>query len=41
LFGGIVATIYGAEKLVNGAVNFSQYFGMSKAVIELTIVAKA
>lgn len=39
LFGGIVATIYGAEKLVDGAVNIAQYFGMSDAVIGLTIVA--
>src|SRR5690606_32063679 len=39
LFGGIVATIYGAEKLVDGAVNIAQYFGMSDAVIGLTIVS--
>lgn len=39
LFCGIIATIYGAEKLVDGAVSIAQYFGMSDAVIGLTIIA--
>lgn len=39
LFCGIIATIYGAEKLVDGAVNIAQHFGMSDAVIGLTIIA--
>lgn len=39
LFCGIIATIYGAEKLVEGAVSIAQYFGMSDAVIGLTIIA--
>jgi len=39
LFCGIIATIYGAEKLVHGAVSIAQYFGMSDAVIGLTIIA--
>lgn len=39
LFCGIVATIYGAEKLVDGAVAIAKYFGMSDAVIGLTIIA--
>lgn len=39
LFCGIIATIYGAEKMVGGAVNIARYFGMSDAVIGLTIVA--
>lgn len=39
LLAGIVATIYGAEKLVQGAVSIAQHFGMSDAVIGLTIIA--
>lgn|SRR5690554_5550037 len=39
LFCGIIATIYGAEKLIDGSVAIAQYFGMSDAVIGLTIVA--
>lgn len=39
LFCGIIATIYGAEKLIAGSVEIAQYFGMSDAVIGLTIVA--
>lgn len=39
LFCGIVATIYGAEKLVDGAVGIARYFGMSDAIIGLTIIA--
>lgn len=39
LVGGIAATIYGADKLVGGAVSIAQYFGMSDAVIGLTIIA--
>lgn len=39
LFCGIVATIYGAEKLVDGAVSMARHFGMSDAVIGLTIIA--
>ncbi|MBD1432213.1 calcium/sodium antiporter [Sphingobacterium sp. DN00404] len=39
LFCGIVATIYGAEKLVDGAVEMAKHFGMSDAVIGLTIIA--
>jgi len=39
LFCGIVATIYGAEKLVDGAVEIARHFGMSDAVIGLTIIA--
>lgn len=39
LFCGIVATIYGAEKLIDGSVEIARYFGMSDAVIGLTIVA--
>src|SRR5690606_9930780 len=39
LFCGIVATIYGAEKLVDGAVEMAMHFGMSGAVIGLTIIA--
>ncbi|MDY0090887.1 MAG: calcium/sodium antiporter [Flavobacteriaceae bacterium] len=39
LFCGIIATIYGAEKLIDGSVTIAQYFGMSDAVIGLTIVA--
>jgi len=39
LFCGIIATIYGAEKLVDGAVSMAQYFGMSDAIIGLTIIA--
>lgn len=39
LFCGIIATIYGAEKLVAGAVNIAKHFGMSDAVIGLTIIA--
>src|SRR5690606_9959504 len=39
LFCGIIATIYGAEKLVDGAVSIAQFFGMSDAIIGLTIIA--
>ena len=39
LVGGIIATIYGADLLVSGAVTIALYFGMSDAVIGLTIVA--
>lgn len=39
LFCGIIATIYGADKLIEGAVEIAQYFGMSDAIIGLTIVA--
>lgn len=39
LLTGIVATIYGADKLVAGAVSIAQSFGMSDAVIGLTIIA--
>ncbi len=39
LFCGIIATIYGADKLVEGAVSIAQFFGMSDAVIGLTIIA--
>lgn len=39
LFCGIVATIYGAEKLLDGAVVIAKHFGMSDAVIGLTIIA--
>lgn len=39
LFSGIVSTIYGAEKLVDGATEIARYFGMSDAVIGLTIIA--
>lgn len=39
LFCGIIATIYGAEKLIEGAVSIAQFFGMSDAIIGLTIVA--
>lgn len=39
LFCGIIATIYGADKLIVGALDIAQYFGMSDAVIGLTIVA--
>ncbi len=39
LFCGIVATIYGAEKLVAGAVEIAKYFGMSDAMIGLTVIA--
>lgn len=39
LFCGIIATIYGAEKLVDGAVSIAKHFGMSDAVIGLTIIA--
>lgn len=39
LFCGIVATIYGAEKLVDGAVEIAKHFGMSDALIGLTIIA--
>lgn len=36
---GIVSTIYGADKLISGAVDIAQHFGMSDAIIGLTIVA--
>ena len=39
LFCGIIATIYGAEKLIDGAVSMAQHFGMSDALIGLTIIA--
>lgn len=39
LFCGIIATIYGADKLVDGAVSIAQFFGMSDALIGLTIIA--
>lgn len=39
LFCGIIATIYGADKLIEGSVEIAQFFGMSDAVIGLTIVA--
>lgn len=39
LIAGIVATIYGADFLVSGAVEMARYFGMSDAVIGLTIIA--
>ena len=39
LFCGIVTTIYGAEKLVEGAVEMATYFGMSDALIGLTVIA--
>ncbi|SFT12070.1 calcium/sodium antiporter [Sphingobacterium wenxiniae] len=39
LFCGIIATIYGAEKLVEGATDIARYFGMSDALIGLTIIA--
>lgn len=39
LFCGIVATIYGAEKLIEGSVAIAQHFGMSDVIIGLTIVA--
>lgn len=39
LIGGVVATVYGAELLVGSAVSIAQYFGMSDAVIGLTIIA--
>ncbi len=39
LFCGIIATIYGAEKLIEGAVAIARHYGMNDAVIGLTIVA--
>jgi cation:H+ antiporter len=39
LFCGIIATIYGADKLVDGAVGMARLYGMSEAVIGLTIIA--
>ncbi len=39
LFCGIVTTIYGAHKLIEGAVEMAKYFGMSDAVIGLTVIA--
>jgi len=39
LIGGIVATIYGADLLVDNAVIVARSFGMSEAVIGLTIIA--
>lgn len=39
LFCGIIATIYGAEKLVESAVTIAQHYQISDAIIGLTIVA--
>jgi|SRR5690554_6003212 len=39
LIGGIAATIYGADLLVDNAVIIARSFGMSEAIIGLTIIA--
>lgn len=39
LVGGIATTIYGADLLVDNAIIMARYFGMSEAVIGLTIIA--
>ena len=37
--GGLVAILYGSDLLVKGAVNLAKIFGISEAIIGLTIVA--
>ena len=37
--GGLVAVLYGADLLVDGAIGIARGFGLSEAVIGLTIVA--